>query len=115
SHSQLRGGAVGPLSGPLVQLVFGSGRPSTRLETTLRLISDEPPSIELALARSHDRTLASSSFSKPSPSQPSPCWPIASMISSVRSWAILAPAYFMIELAADGPWFDFASSPARRT
>ena len=69
-----------------------------------------PPSIELALARSQPRIAASSAGVKPSPSQPRPWLPMASTISSVRSWLSLAPAYFMIEVAALGPLLGLASS-----
>ena len=58
---------------------------------------------------------SSSSSLKPSPSQPSPCIPMISIASSARSCVIRAPTFFMIEVAADGPWFDFASSAARRS
>src|SRR6478609_3233559 len=94
---------------------FGSGRPSTRLETTFRLISEVPPSIELPFERSQVRTAANSGPPNPSPSQPTPAVPRASTISSLRSMAILAPTYFMIEVAADGPLPALASSAARRT
>src|SRR5262249_21810907 len=62
-----------------------SGRLSTRLDSTLRLISDVPPSMELPLERSQDRVSKRASASKPGPSQPRPASPIASMLSSRRS------------------------------
>ena len=47
-----------------------SGKPSTRLAIMFSCTSDVPPSIELALERSHSRVAESSLSSKPSPSQP---------------------------------------------
>ena len=59
-----------------------SGRPSTRLAMMLSCTSVVPPSMELALERSHSRVQRSSSASKASPSQPSPWTPSAARIIS---------------------------------
>ena len=40
---------------------------------------------------------------KPSPSQPRPCAPMISTVSSERSCAIFMPTFFMIEVVALGP------------
>src|SRR6185312_8173850 len=55
--------------------------PSTRLATTFRFTSVVPPSMELPFERSQLRVTASSSGAKPSPDQPSPRLPAASIIS----------------------------------
>src|SRR5690606_29695743 len=92
-----------------------SRSPSTRLATTLRLISVVPPSIELPFDRNQPRVVARSSAEKPSPDQPSARFPAASTISSQRSWFKVAPATLNIEAM----WLTlppaFASSCARCT
>src|SRR5690606_18152095 len=92
-----------------------SRSPSTRLATTLRLISVVPPWIELPFDRNQPRVVARSSAEKPSPDQPSARLPAASTISSQRSWFKVAPATLNIEAM----WLTlppaFASSCARCT
>ena len=51
---------------------LGSGRPSTRLATMFRLISEVPPSIEFAFERNIERIAASSCCENSSPLQPRP-------------------------------------------
>src|SRR5206468_2171621 len=91
------------ISGGSTDVHFGSGKPSTRLATTLTLISEVPPSIELPFERSQPRVAMISCGVKLSPVQPRPWAPMASTISSERSWAKVAAAYLMIEVAAEGP------------
>src|SRR5580698_6359164 len=92
---------------------FGSGKPRTRLETTLRFTSEVPPSIELAFALNQPWTAVSSAGEKASPSHPRPWPPMASIISSERSWAKAAAAYLMIEVAAEGPLLARDSAATR--
>ena len=40
--------------------------------------------------------------------------PMTSRVSSARSWPTLVPAFFMIEVAALGPWLDLDSAIMRK-
>ena len=73
------------------------------METTLILISEVPPSMELPLERSQPRVAISLGRREALALPAQALAPMTSTISSERSWATLAAAYLMIEVAALGP------------